>query len=78
MINLCDAFSIIVVIYSVNRLGRQGASHIVSHPFFKKTNWTWDNIRECKCNSEALVTRTMDVRKLTSNSLMGLLVPITE
>ena len=32
-----------------HRLGRLGASQIVSHPFFKSAKWNWDNIRDCEC-----------------------------
>ena len=29
------------------RLGRNGVDEIKSHPFFKNTQWTFDNLREC-------------------------------
>ncbi|KAI6660312.1 Rho-associated protein kinase [Oopsacas minuta] len=29
-----------------HRLGRLGASHIVSHSFFKNAKWTWESIRD--------------------------------
>ena len=55
---LCCCLFVYVVVYLFmllfvclhrdHRLGRLGATHIVSHPFFKNAKWTWDNIRECE------------------------------
>ena len=40
---------IVCLVIRAHRLGRSGASQIVTHPFFKNAKWNWDNIRDCEC-----------------------------
>ena len=35
---------------SDKRLGKRGAKDIKGHPFFRQNQWTWEDIRNCKCS----------------------------